>query len=741
MHRLLLVLLVLPLVRLGMPALQVPSVETGSWQHSALDDWLGGVFLNVSVEANALQLSAGQSSGEYISVPLQAPLEINALVVEWVANVAFDESLRIEIRASTDGYNWQAWREVQPQVQAARNISRLLVVEPTTGWVQYRVRLAATDLVPSLEEIRLIYLNSMSGPSLTDLEAPTPLAGPAALIPPPTAFPRTAWLGVHVLAGTAYQHPQQVVLEQLDLPIDDPTPIATLRALRWVTQNILGQADLPYHYVIDGQGHIYEAYGRVTTQLPGAEYGTVRVAVAADSSGLDGAPREQLVHLLNWLVESYDISFEQVFETSTTMPGRAKLSPDLQQLVDQQIIRSRQYFAYGDASAITDRMSLFNPTNHEARTIITAMGEQEDLSHTFSVPPGQRVDVLMPALFPDRLSPSLTVQSNQPVYTERSLVTDEELIGSTGARDPARTWYFSSGSTVSDSHTTLVVLNLQSQAVSAMLVFYSGETDPVTQTVTFAPQQRTEISLNDLLPDAEFALKLVATQPVVVEQAMSLASGAAYLSPGVSELHRRWLFAEGAAFGDITTTLYLFNPWPQRLAVSLRIMSEDGTSLSRRYAMPPLGQRELPLSELVPELSFAIEIVAERPIAAERVMLFNNGMSGSALPGAPEPATQWTFVDGTTVAPSEQFLLVGNPQSTAVTVEVKYMLGDAQVEQREYMVPPTARLTIPSHVDIPEQSVVTTIVTASQPIVAERTLVISTGSRQGIETSWGVAGR
>jgi hypothetical protein len=743
MHRLLLalLLLLLPLVALGASRQQTPLIQSGDWRHSTADDWLPGICSSILIEADRLRLGDGQSYGEYISAPLQAPFAFNAGVVQWMASVDESQDLAVDVRSSVDGQIWGVWRAVQPMQQAEQSISHVLVFEPGANWLQYRIRLAANSGSPILDEIRLIYIDSTTGPSLADLGERVPLSGPPALTPRPQVIVRAEWSGANSLPRVTYQRPQRVELVQLQASVDEANPPATLRALRWVVQNILRQPDLPYHYVIDGRGDLYEAYGRVTGRLPDAEAGTVRIALVVDSGSVSEAMQAQVISLLSWLVASYGIELQDIAATPDGPQQLLDLVAELQPAIDRSIVRSRRFFTRNTTTSATDRLALFNPSASAAYTTVRVFRPGAEQRYPLEVPPGQRVDFTLNTLFPDTTTLGVAVEANQPLYAERILAGERTRLGSVGAADPARTWYFSEGTTASGTDTSLLVFNPNPQEVSATLLFYPDGTEPLTQTVRFEANTNTTLHLRDLLPGAQFGLKLVASEPVVAERAVVLEMGAAHLAPGVDQLSRRWSFAEGSTTDGITTTLHLLNPWPQRVAISLQVMSDDGTSLSRRYALPAQSRLVLALNDLIPALPFATELIAERPIAAERIMRFDGGTAATASPGASAPATRWTFVEGSTMSPTEQLLLVGNPNPAPVTLDFAYILADGTVKHHTYTAPPISRFTVVANIDVPGQPVVTTVITASRPIVAERTIVVTGPHGRAVETSAGLPGR
>ena len=745
MRRLLpLLLVLLPLTAFAAPARQAPPVQTGTWTHSEVNDWLPGSFTNTFVEGSVLRLQNGQTSGEYISAPLQAPFGFNAGVAEWQAGVAADQGVTIQVRSSTDGQTWDDWRSLQAMAQqSGRAVSQVLVFQLFTSWLQYRVALTGQSASPTLDELKLTYISSTAGPRLVDIVGRVPLQGPATLTPAPEAIARAEWAGPSTPSQAERQQPQRVELAQIIAPADDPNSLATLRALRWVSQTILAQPELPYHYVIDGQGNVYEGRGSVTQRIQGADAGTVRIAVLAnvEAEGVSEAAQARLIELFGWLSASYGIASDEV-GAANDAPQRLKdVAAGLRPAIDQAVVRSRTIFAEGNTTNATERIVFFNPGADESRTTVAAFVPGGEERRSVVVPPQQRVDVTLNATLPEPTSLGLDIQSNRPVLAERTLIVGRELMGSGGAAAPARAWYFSEGTTITDTQTVLLVVNPQRQEVAATLTFYPDGTAPVTRSAAFPPRSRTTLLLNELVPNATFGLKLVASQPVVAERSVFFVSGAAHLATGVAELSRHWSFAEGSTTEGFTTTLHLLNPWPQQVAISLQIMSEDGTSLSRRYALPPQSRFVLTLNDVVPDLPFSMEVQSERPIAAERVMQIENGIAATATAGAPNAATRWTFVEGSTAEPAQEYLLLSNANQDEVDLNITYILSEGKIERRTHTIPAMARLTIAVNTDVPNQPLVTAIITASRPVVAERSIFTGGPQGRGAETSVGVPGR
>lgn len=742
------VLFALPSLVAAAPAAQSPPVQTGAWTNGEVADWLPGTFGNTYVEGSVLRLQGGQTSGEFVSPPLQAPFAFNGAIAAWQAGVAPGQTLELDVRSSVDGVTWGEWRAARAaQVKAGELRSQLWSFAPFTSWLQYRVRFGqpvdAPDGSPTLDSLTLTYIASTAGPSLNEITARVPLIGPASLTPSPEVLSRTEWLGEPPDPAAARQRPSRVEVGQILAPADDANPLATLRALRWVSQNLDGLSDLPYHLLIDGQGRVYEGSSGVARRAPGADAGAARIALLADADaeGVSEAAQARLIEVLGWIAGSWKVPTAQM-DAAPDAPERLRsVVQDLRPSVDRAVIRTLSMFAEGRTENAVERLVLFNPTARDASATLSAYLPGGEERRSVVVPARQRVDLTLNSALPPTSTLGLELRADEVLLTERTLVVGRELLGSTGVSEPSRSWYFAEGSTVANTETLLQVLNPQRQEVAGTLRFYPDGGAPVDQAVSFAPRSRTTLRLNDFLPEMEFGVKLATVQPVVAERTTTLETGASHLATGITKLSRTWTFAEGSTTEGINTTLHLLNPWKQQVGITLRVMSEDGTSLSRLYAVPAEARLVLPLDSVVPALPVAMQVEAERPLAAERVMLFDNGEIASASAGAPALAPRWTFVEGSTAAPAEQYLLLANPNSESAKVRVDYLLSNGAEENRNYTVPAMSRLTIYVNGDVAEAPTVTTIVTSSRPIVAERSIFVSGAGGRGAETSLGAPGR
>ncbi len=374
-------------------------------------------------------------------------------------------------------------------------------------------------------------------------------------------------------------------------------------------------------------------------------------------------------------------------------------------LTDRSIVRTRLYFAAGNTAVGPERLVLFNRGVDEARATYAVLSPLSPERRSIVVPAGQRVDVALNEAVPINGPLGIEILADRPLEVERIQRFGRELAGGPAPQRASRLWYFAEGSSADGDVTTMDVLNPLDRAVQATLTLIPDGGTIVTRPLTFGARTQQSILLNDLLPGQRFAFKLLASEPIVVERTLSTATGAATISAGIVAPEHRWVFAEGSTLAGYRTMLALFNPWPQQIAVNLRVLSEDGTSLDRQYTVEGQSRRVVVLNEIAPDLPFSMDLEAERPLVVERTISFDEGRGMTIDAGAPRMATRWTFAEGSTALPNEQYLLIANPSNQPLGVEVAYVLGSGEIEYRRHEVGAGARLTIAANADVPDQQV------------------------------------
>lgn len=206
--------------------------------------------------------------------------------------------------------------------------------------------------------------------------------------------------------------------------------------------------------------------------------------------------------------------------------------------------------------------------------------------------------------------------------------------------------------------------------------------------------------------------------------------------PGAST---SWYFAEGATYPGFQLFYLLQNPGDIAATVTLTYLRETPLlPLTRTHTVPPHSRLTVWVNEdekgpHTPTTGAASSAVFEsdHPIVAERAMYRSvpgTFEAGHASAGAPGLDTTWFFAEGYTGPIFEQYLLLGNPGTSPVSVQVTYLLPSGSTPPVTYVVAPRSRLTVLVNGEQPAPGVslastaVSMVLQAGAPIVAERAM-------------------
>jgi len=787
-------LLLAALLAAGLPAggaaqarQQGPAARVAAWELSAVDDWRAGASGGLLVTNNAggeLRLADGATAGSFLSAPFKTSFPANAAGATWVAELLPGTDLTLELRgratppAEGDDAGWSPWL---PLVAGdARSDQGALATADVVGlpagseYLQLRASFASSVERASavLNEVAVSYIATAQATPVFPAGLPRrPLPfGPDTLTPRPAVIARQAWTGRTEAARPARATPRGVILHQIDATDTPSTTLELLRAeLAYQTQ-VLGWDDLSYHFLIDGEGNLFEGrLGGPTSRVDRLAGGDTAVHVAL-LAPRDGAPSDQaqavLVALLAWLGEAYAIPPTGEHSVPGATPARRpnisshaeavpgapdpaaatrELLPALRQRADASTVRARWYFAEGNVADYSQRLSFYNPTGAEADARVTLIPRgASPVTRVIAVPARARADLTVNDLVAGADALPAIVESSAPILAERTMGLTTDIDGGPGISELSRVWYFAEGSTEGDSRTYLILFNPNPAPVSSTVTYMRRDGTQAEQEVQIPAQARTVVTVGDItLPDGTrplantgFGMRVVAAQPIAVERTMRFGPNQAgmHTGRGISTLSRRWLFAEGTTEGDFAMRLLVLNPNDQPANVSATFTGPEGEAESRRYAVPPRAQLAIDVNEVAPGQGVSSVVQSDRPVAVERALSFNNGAAGTVGAGATAPRYGWAFVEGRT-SDATYYICVGNPGRSPAVVTVDFGFGDdGATGQQRFRVPPGARYTLAVHQLYPNEGSVTAIVRGTQPIVAERSIFPGGGARGGATT-------
>lgn len=770
---------------------QGPQARVGAWTLSDVADWEAGASSGVLVTNNAggeLRLADGQSSGSFVSQPFKADFPLNAAGAIWSAELVPGTQLRLELRARPSPLEgdpeagWGAWQPLEAgDARSEATGSAGAFATPDVAalpagsqYLQLRATLASSVARASavLSDVTVSYLSTAPGTPIFAAGLPRRpiLFGDQTLTARPTAIARADWSGRPEAAQPTRRDPRGVIIHQIDATVSPSNSLDLVRALAAYQIGVLGWEDLSYHYLIDPEGNLFEGrLGGPTSAVERMSGGDTAVHIALI------VPREAppsptaqgvLVSLLAWLGEAYDLSPTGEHSVITddgraaraTVAGHSQVSaeapdpfgpmrlllPQIRTLADQSTVRARWYFAEGNVADYSQRLAFFNPTDAQtdARVTLVRPGSAP-VTRIVSVPANARADLTVNDLVQGAPALPAIVESSAPILAERSMGLNTDIDGGPGISQLSRVWYFAEGSTEDGSRTFLILFNPNPAAVQASVTYMRRDGINYQQAVQIAGQSRLVIAVNDITqPDGSlplggqnFGVQVIAGQPIAVERTMRFGPNQAGLHTGrgIATLSRTWHFAEGTTEGDFRYRLLILNPNSQPASTEATFMRPDGSAEVRRYAVPPRSQLVVNVNEIVPDLGVSATVTSDRPVAAERSLVFNGGRAGTVGAGAPEPALRWAFVDGRT-SDATYYLCVSNPGKLRARVTVNLSFSGGATGVQSFEVPPGARYTLAVHELYPNENTVAAVVRGTQPIVAERSFFPGGGVRGGSTT-------
>lgn len=209
--------------------------------------------------------------------------------------------------------------------------------------------------------------------------------------------------------------------------------------------------------------------------------------------------------------------------------------------------------------------------------------------------------------------------------------------------------------------------------------------------------------------------------------------GLTNLTEATQQHHPRaiWVrhFADGAQTTFIQTWVSLLNPTTLPADVLLRFAKSDGQVVSQSIVVPPRARRTVNTRD-VPGLTgeFGTSVEADAIIVAERTMTWDETAYGASVEQASVTSNTWYFAEGATHGQFNVFYLFMNPGEADSTVTIKFLDSTIAPVTRTLTVPANSRRTLWVDVQVPELANADfgAVVTATQPIVAERAMYTGT---------------
>lgn len=250
----------------------------------------------------------------------------------------------------------------------------------------------------------------------------------------------------------------------------------------------------------------------------------------------------------------------------------------------------------------------------------------------------------------------------------------------------------------------LAVLNTSGVETWLNVSYLREGATPLVRSYAVGGNRRMTIDAGDVpeLNGASFAAVISAPGTVVSERTMRWRLNGGDGAAGAKALtapSTTWYLAEGNA-GYFDTYVLLANPSATPTVATVDFLLDGGGVVRRQYSLTGNARYTIWTNQLtqLASRSFATTVTAPNPILVERAMYFR-GVHGAfegghASAAVPAGARNWFLAEGSTGQWFETFVLISNPNATAVTATIRYLTpgGVARTEVRT--LPATSRTTI-----------------------------------------------
>ena len=322
------------------------------------------------------------------------------------------------------------------------------------------------------------------------------------------------------------------------------------------------------------------------------------------------------------------------------------------------------------------------------------------------------------------------------------------LIGKVGPTPPpppseATHWYLAEGCTAGGMETFVLVQNPNSKAVTVNLTYMTSKGSTAGPSLTLPARSRATVNVADTVPNEWNVSTMVSGgKDAIIAERTIFGNGRTWAteSIGTPAPAPNWYLAEGSTAGGMETFILVQNPDPNEAQVNIVYMTSAGPVQGPIVTVPANSRMTFNVADTVPnqwEVSTKVATDGNKKIIVERSMYGNGRTWATDSIGTASPQETWYLAEGCTAGGMETFVLVQNPNNEPAHVGLTYMTSTGPVTGPSADIGPYSRMTFNVASTVPNAWDVSTKVTSTKPVVAERS--VFGNSRTWATESIGVA--
>ncbi|MBU4359553.1 MAG: IPT/TIG domain-containing protein [Actinobacteria bacterium] len=404
------------------------------------------------------------------------------------------------------------------------------------------------------------------------------------------------------------------------------------------------------------------------------------------------------------------------------------------------------YFAEGTTREGFDEwLTLQNPGENAVEVYAKYMlFGKAPVEKTYTVPPTSRVSINVNNEVGPGQDVSVMLWSEGEFYAERPMYFSykQAVEGygwtgghcATGASAPRSDWYFAEGTTRDGFEEWLCIQNPNSEQVRVNVNYISAGAYTQQKQYDVEPHSRFSVFVNgDVGPGQDVSVHAQCSSPIVVERPMYFNYHGkwtgGHVIMGTDSPKTAWYFAEGSTQPGFEEWLAVQNANDKDAIITCHFLKSDGTQQVENYTVGANSRWTLDVSQAVGVgVDSAMVIESDQPVVAERPMYFSykedtpgyGWTGGHDVVGAKEAKASWFFAEGCTHDWADEYICVANPGAESAHVTFTFMLESGAPVEHSIDIDPGKRSTVKVADIVGRGHDVSTQVTSSKPVVAER---------------------
>jgi hypothetical protein len=302
---------------------------------------------------------------------------------------------------------------------------------------------------------------------------------------------------------------------------------------------------------------------------------------------------------------------------------------------------------------------------------------------------------------------------------------------------PTRTWYLAEGTSDYGFDTYINIMNPNSTVEYADVSYMTKTGLKTRPKVKLQPMSQTVINPRNDIGVTDFSTKVTCEKDksICVDRRMTWRGQGAptsegHASVGVTAPARTWYLAEGSSKWGFESWLLIQNPNGAVAHCQVTYMVEGVGPKTVAHNVPANSRASFSMADDIGSGDASIKVVSDQQVIPERSMYRNNRREGHNSIGTTTPSADYYLAEGTTDWGFTTFVLVQNPNSKQVTVNVTYMTPVGPVAQTPFTMAANSRKTINVN-ELVSKKDLSIKVHGSAPIIAERAMYWGAGTALG----------